>query len=393
MNILFIITSLGGGGAERVTSHISSSLAEKNNVFIVTYYENKSSYSVSSKAKVICLNIRDGKNAIDKIINSIKRIRQLRVIKRTNNVNVSISMLASPNFENVMSHRNERLIVSLRNKMSEKCKGMNSLINQYTCRKADVVVAVSKNVIYDQNKYFNTPISKMVNIYNPCNFELINSLASQSVVDNEFESIIGNSSNIVITIGRLTRQKAHCNLIQSFAEVVKNKPDAILIILGDGKLKDALLDLVKKKKLEKRVYMLGFKENPYYYLKRSKVFVLSSLYEGFANVLLEAMACDLPIVACDCNPGPRELIAPDTDLREEAIDIQYEQYGILTPPFKQEKWNSEDPVSTQEEMLATAIIKVLDDNRMREHYIEKSKQRIKDFSLEKITSEWEKILQ
>ena len=76
--------------------------------------------------------------------------------------------------------------------------------------------------------------------------------------------------------------------------------------------------------LEDNVFLLGFKDNPYYYMRRADVFFLSSLFEGFANVLIEAMACELPVVACDCIPGPRELLAPDTDFSKSTDSISRE---------------------------------------------------------------------
>ena len=140
-----------------------------------------------------------------------------------------------------------------------------------------------------------------------------------------------------------------------------------LIILGEGKEKENLLKLVEKLGLNDRVSFEGFQENPYKYLARSTVFVLSSLYEGFPNVLLEAMALGIPSVATRCPTGPDEIIT-------EGVD------GVLIPP-------------ADEKAIADAIKKLLLDEDLRKRLSEAGKRRIQDFAVEKIVKQYEDAIE
>ena len=113
---------------------------------------------------------------------------------------------------------------------------------------------------------------------------------------------------MVINIGRLTYQKAQVHLIRAFKRVVNEIPSSKLVILGQGELKKELDNEIINCNLQNNVFMLGFQENPYIYLKKSSVFVLSSLYEGMSNALLEAMYCVLPIIATDCKTGTKKIL-------------------------------------------------------------------------------------
>ena len=112
---------------------------------------------------------------------------------------------------------------------------------------------------------------------------------------------------MIVGIGRLTRQKDFPTLIRAFAAVRKKLP-CRLIILGEGKDRGGLEHLAKRLSLSEQIAMPGFVENPYAYLKRAALFVLSSAWEGSPNALTEALALGVPVVATDCPSGPREIL-------------------------------------------------------------------------------------
>lgn len=389
---MFIIPSLSGGGAERVVSVLASGLSKKHKVTVVTYYSTDKPYVIDKSVDIKCLDISGGSNALQKFMNSKKRIRILKKLKKELAIDCCISFLYAPNYENVKSKSGEKTIVSLRNKYSVNYKGIKAKINSYTCKKADLSVALSKNVMYDQIVNFDTPENRIITIYNPCDIELINRMADDPVSDSMFESIRKKFDRIVINAGRLTHQKGQWHLIRAFKEVVKKHPSTALVILGEGELKPYLEELIKDSGLSENVFLLGFHNNPYPFLKRSDIFAFSSLFEGFGNILLEAMACGLPVVSCDCDAGPRELMAPQSDLHCFADKVQTEQYGILTKVMDGTKYKAEDPLSKEEKMFAEAISKMLDDEAVLNRYKACSSDRIKDFSKEMILKEWEKVL-
>jgi len=115
----------------------------------------------------------------------------------------------------------------------------------------------------------------------------------------------------------LTKAKDFSTLIRSFALMRKERP-ARLMILGDGEERHELEELSRKLGIASDVDMPGFVDNPYKYMAHAAVFVLSSAWEGFGNVLVEAMACGCPVISTDCPSGPAEI-------------LENGKYGILTP--------------------------------------------------------------
>jgi len=102
--------------------------------------------------------------------------------------------------------------------------------------------------------------------------------------------------------------KGHDSLINSYLIVKNHLPNSKLIIIGDGPLRNELEQLIEKLALKDEVLLMGLRKNPYKYMAKSDIFVLSSKYEGFPIVLLEALACGLPIISTDCETGPREIL-------------------------------------------------------------------------------------
>jgi glycosyltransferase involved in cell wall biosynthesis len=110
-----------------------------------------------------------------------------------------------------------------------------------------------------------------------------------------------------LSVGRLSKEKDYATLLRAFADLQLH-PDARLIILGEGSLRDALEELVSTLRLGSRVSMPGFVSNPYAYMARAQLFVLSSQFEGLPGVLIEALACGCQVVSTDCPSGPREIL-------------------------------------------------------------------------------------
>ena len=112
---------------------------------------------------------------------------------------------------------------------------------------------------------------------------------------------------VVLGVGRLTEQKDFPTLLRAFAEVAKQR-DARLIILGEGQLREALLEQARQLGIADKVAFPGFSDNPWAWMRRAAVFVLSSRWEGSPNTLTEALALGIPVVSTDCPSGPRELL-------------------------------------------------------------------------------------
>ncbi|MFB2894712.1 glycosyltransferase [Aerosakkonemataceae cyanobacterium BLCC-F50] len=179
---------------------------------------------------------------------------------------------------------------------------------------ADKVVGVSNGVCEDLAVLIGNNPTKLHTIYNPVITPELIAKAKEPV---EHPWLQPNQIPVILATGRLEAQKDFPTLIQAFAQVRKLKP-ARLMILGTGSQRPQLEELIRQLNLEADVALPGFVDNPYAYMSKSAVFVLSSIWEGLGNVLIEAMAAGVPVVSTNCKSGPDEILA-------------YGKYGDLVP--------------------------------------------------------------
>jgi len=169
---------------------------------------------------------------------------------------------------------------------------------------ADAVVAVSGGVAEDLAKTTGLPQERIRVIYNPIVTPELLEKAKKAV---EHPWFAPGEPPVILSVGRLTKQKDYPTLIQAFA-LVRRKYPARLMILGEGEERAKLEALAQELALQDDISLPGFVDNPYAYMARSAVFVLSSAWEGFGNVLVEAMAVGTPVVATGCPSGPAEIL-------------------------------------------------------------------------------------
>jgi glycosyltransferase involved in cell wall biosynthesis len=172
-------------------------------------------------------------------------------------------------------------------------------------RLADAVVAVSQGVRDDfAPRLAKGTRARLEVIPNPVLRRDWNSLAHEAVDDPWFGA---DAAALVLSVGRLSPEKNFAGLIRAFAGV-RMPMQTRLAIIGEGPERPALQALIDELGLGQRVRLLGQRANPYAYMRRARVFVLASLFEGFGNVLIEAMACGTPVISSDCPVGPREIL-------------------------------------------------------------------------------------
>lgn len=391
-NVLIISQKLYGGGAERTASNLSLFLQKEYNIHLAVFDGTDTKYPYGGQFHDLKCPARKG--AFGKIFNICKRIHAINKIKRDENIAATISLLPPSNFINVLTRNSDRIITSIRIQTSKsRFDNVSSKIwtkqtMKFVNNRSDYIVALSKGVEKDLVDNFGANKNKVVTIYNPCDGEMLKEKALVHLADAK-----KMPEHSITTMGRFTEQKGQWHLIRALVEVKKSIPDIKLYVLGDGPLKERLEGLTKELHLEENVEFLGFVEAPHAYIMKSKVFVFPSLYEGLGNVLLEAMACGTPCISTDCYSGPREILAPGTDVREKLKEIEYAQFGVLTSVGDKGPFEADTPVTVPEKQMADAIIELLVNDKKRKKYHQAALERIKDFSPESITKDWMRLIE
>lgn len=380
VKLLMLITSLAGGGAEKVASELDLNLRQNIQRRIVTL-TNEISYPVNELPISMNFTFRRPKYLSILYAIVVGILKYKRIINKYK-PDVSMSFLVLDNFINVLSNignKKTETIVSVHIALCMKFR--NSLpdrLAKYLIKilynKADLLIAVSEGVKQELIQDFNINPSKVKVVYNPVDVEKIENLAKEGVTDEQW---FNGKVPIIITVGRLAKQKGQWHLIRAFSEVRERK-QCKLVIRGNGELREYLESLVSDLNLANDVKFLGWQDNPFKYISRASLFVCSSLWEALPYALTEALACGCPIIATDCKYGPKEILGDS-------------EYGILVPKMDGKFYKASDPLTSEEEYLANAIIKLLGDGNLRERYSEKAKKRAMDFDGEKSMKQYDGV--
>ena len=187
-------------------------------------------------------------------------------------------------------------------------RGLVRRASRWLYRRADAVVGVSDGVARDLETTLALPRRSVTTIVNPVDRARIAAAVEEAPPAHLLSEFLRLTRPIVITSGRLVAQKAHEDLIASFATLPPSQRGS-LVILGEGPRRPELRQQAERAGVAPRVWMPGFVENPWWFIARSDVFALTSRWEGNPRALLEALACGLPVVSTDCPSGPREILA------------------------------------------------------------------------------------
>jgi len=373
--ISILIYSLASGGAERQVSILLESLQDKYDLTLVLMNDTIF-YTIPKDIKVVYLEkSKPVENGFKKLIKLPFLGWKYKKILKKNNIDISFSFMTRPNYINIFSKlfgSKVKTIISERSHFSLQYSynNLQSFINKILVKLynyADMVIANSKGNAQDLRLSFNI-CTKIQTICNAIDIQKIDILQSGAIN-------VKTKKFVFVTIGRLDVGKNHQMIIDAMKSV-----DAMLWIIGDGELKNNLELIIDNLKLKDRVKLLGRQKNPYKFLSKADCFVFASNHEGFPNVLLEALACGLPVISTDCKSGPREILSPSSDIWVQLQnDIELAKYGILTPVGSTLK-------------LKEAMKLIMNDNELRPKYKKQSKQRAEDFKIEKIIKQYEKIL-
>lgn len=371
--IACLIVSLANGGAEKSLSILLQNLSNECKTILVLMHDIRF-YDIPKEIEVITLDSSLSKGGIKKLLILPFLALKYKRICKERGITLSFSLMNRPNYIAVLAKMfgspvktviSERAMPSLQHR-----EGVQGAINRFLIKRlyphADIVTANSQGNTKDLMSRFKIP--KVKTIPNLLDQERIREKTSEKA---EFR----DDTFSFITVGRLDRGKNHALLLEAMKEI-----KAALYIIGDGVLEGSLKQMIKEVKLEKKVFLLGRKENPYAYLSQADAFVFSSNYEGFPNVLLEALACGLPIISTDCPSGPREILSPKSDvLNVLERGVERGEYGVLT---------ARNDVGA----MCEAMSEIQTNESLRESYRHKARKRADDFDKNRVLELYKEIL-
>ncbi len=311
LKVMFVIENLAIGGAERVFANLLNCIDRERFDPVLVCINSAASgvtYAIPEGVRTVNLNV-DKKMALFPLIRAI----------RCEKPHIVFSTLAPVNFlciisKLLLSGLGTRFVIRETTIKSISIKGTKSnpfvrFLYAAMVRTlypfADSIVALSQGAKRDLIDNFGVAPHKISVIYNPIDIEAV-AEASTELIDDLPE---WQGSFKIVSVGSLVRSKGHIYLLEAMKELVHtHKREVRLVLVGTGALRDELVKKVEDFGLKDHVVFLGYRKNPFKYMRHCDLFVLPSLWEGFGNVLVEAMACGVPVISTLCESGPREII-------------------------------------------------------------------------------------
>ena len=380
--IALFIVSLYGGGAERVVSILLNHFENSFDIHLVLL-QPIIEYDIPASQKITVLDKSPSNNSFFNILKiPFLAFRYYRFLCK-NNITTSFSFLNRPNFIagflKIFGWKG-KVIFSERTFTSEyySTKSAGERIGRWLVEKlypkADLIICNSKSIEKDLREIFKVQTNYSI-IYNPIN---LTQVAESIAYNKKFENNITRPFTF-ITIGRLSQIKNHKLFID--AASLLTDFDFRVQIVGKGELKKILADYIILTNMQERITLIDHSSDPIKYLIMADCFVLTSNFEGFPNVLLEALACSLPIISTDCKGGIRELLAPSISIDTPAAnnEIMYVDYGLLVPVGNAE-------------ILAEAMRSMYNNTVLQQTYRAKNHHRAKDFDTSVIMDSFKNLL-
>lgn len=370
--IAIVISSLRKGGAERIVSDLTLNLPENWDIDIILN-SRKEKIEYPFRGNIIDLNMEPQTNKLN-VIYQFKvlliRIWCLKRLKRKNNYTTCISFMDSANIANILSGKKYCKVIgtvhtNLKAIQKPQYKYLVKPMIRFLYNKADKIIGVSNDISNDLINEFHLKSNIVLTIPNGIDIDKTRNLANNELDPYE-KAWIQDSDNVIVTMGRLEPVKAQWHIIRAMQYVKQEFNDAKLLILGQGSLMENLQTLIKDLALEDSVILCGVKENPFKIISKGKVFVMSSLYEGFSQALLEAMCCGVPCIATDFRTS--EVMDPLGKVKHPIKDISFADYGIISPICDGKFRSANVELTDEERKLSEAIRLILRDKQLQHKY-------------------------
>ncbi len=390
--VAILVQNLHNGGAERMAANMALELSAFYRVYLIVFDGKDAIYPYGGKLIDMELPPAEDENPAQLVIKLIKRVRRLHYLKRGLRIDCCISHMNSANVINILSRGGDK-VYCVYHSMPSACDGKGKAATQlhrFIAAGSDRYFCVSRLAALDMAKSYGITTKKLGCIYNFAALEKIGNW-SREALPEEAAAFYRKHPSMLITMGRLTAMKAQDRLIRILKEMRVKDEGVGLTILGEGEERGNLSTLSEELELSEHVYLPGELPNPFPYLRAASAFILCSDYEGLPMVLIEAAACGLPVAACDVASGPREILAPDSDIQSSTEVTEYARYGVLLPSLADEARRGE--LSDKEMLMKEAAERLLNDPELRKRYIDSSGECAERFSTGRQIAKWRKRIE
>lgn len=367
------------GGFERVCVATARLLLDTYDVTIAIFSDEDIAFDISG-LRVINIDVPAKAGKLNKIINVLKRVHKMKSLKRKMNPDVSYSFGPTANLVNVLSKvGNTSTWTGIRSYMDMDQPGLLKLF----VSKSDKVICCSKEITSEIKTKYNCQCAyTLYNLYD------VNKMEQEAIKAPDSWPFGEDKRYTLIAMGREDDIKCYDHMLKAFKLAHDKCSKAKLVILGEGEFTE-YKELVSRLGIEDSVYFAGMRTDPYSYLARSGIYVISSFNEGFPNSLVEGMALGCAAVSTNCKTGPAEILIKDENIcvakAKELIDdndgLLLSDYGLLVSVMSKEK-NLDETKMSEEIKLSEALIKLLLDDELYEKYSNIAKIRAHEFSYE-----------
>jgi glycosyltransferase involved in cell wall biosynthesis len=315
--VVFALPDLNGGGAEKVVINIVRNWSATDVAPVILLSRRRGRYvrHVPEHVPVVTLDVSLRARDI------IRFGRRVRDELAEFNVRTVVSSMTAMNRmilrARLFHYLTCRVVVVEQTNLSvrlqrERLRWLRAQELKLLYATADNMIGASHGLAEDVASTLSLPRDRMECVHNPIDVEQVHQLAYADNSEPLAQDVEALKRPIICAAGRLTPQKGFDDLIRAFARLAPELRGT-LIILGEGDRQRQLRELADSLGIGSCVYLAGFSDNPWWYIARSQALALSSRWEGFGNVVVEAMACNTPVVATDCPHGPGEIVRHGVD--------------------------------------------------------------------------------
>ncbi len=370
--LLILVPCISFGGLENVAITTAEALRDRYDVTLLYFY--RSAEEIETDIPKVCIDVPYSLNLLGQITVMLKRHLALCRYKKAHKVDVCLAVGKVASISNILSKGRARCIASIHGYTDIPRSKPIALAHKFLFGRADKTICVSKALAEEWIAATGMPRNKVAACANPFDLPALVAKSNDLAHAPRLEG-----SPKLFAFGRLVAGKNFELAIEAVSLLKEEYPTLCLSIAGDGEHLPTLQQLAADLGVSEQVRFLGMLANPFAALRQADLLLNPSWNEGFGNTIVESFLCGVPVIATDCKVGPRENIAPSSDLMKIATEVEYAEYGVLLPP----SYESDTPTqrSAKAAVLASATRTLLQDEAMRTAYAEKGKARMEIYAL------------